>query len=109
MPPSRHVKKAYAAMEALGIDPARVKPVLKNLLATYEKNWELIAEDNYSVLADAIFDEKETEVSLLVSFHSLVFKFSARYISFFVITLTFHHIDITCEGHSRNGRKEKEA
>uniref|UniRef100_A0A1J3HC30 Histone-lysine N-methyltransferase SUVR2 n=1 Tax=Noccaea caerulescens TaxID=107243 RepID=A0A1J3HC30_NOCCA len=63
MPPSHHVKKAYAAMEALGIDPARVKPVLKNLLATYEKNWELIAEDNYSVLADAIFDEKETEAT----------------------------------------------
>lgn len=76
-------------MEALGIAPARVKPVLKNLLATYEKNWELIAEDNYSVLADAIFDEKETEVSLLVSFHSLIFKFFCKVYQFLC-----YHLDI---------------
>ncbi|CAA7017501.1 unnamed protein product [Microthlaspi erraticum] len=50
-------------MEALGIDRERVKQVLKDLLATYENNWELIAVDNYSVLADAIFEEKETEAT----------------------------------------------
>jgi hypothetical protein len=61
MAPNLHIKKAFMAMRAMGIEDARVKPVLKNLLALYEKNWELIAEDNYRVLADAIFDSHEDQ------------------------------------------------
>lgn len=67
MAPNAHVKKAFMAMKALGIQDAQIKPVLKKLLALYDKNWELIAEDNYRALADAIFDEQDTEVSFLVS------------------------------------------
>ncbi|XP_019087727.1 PREDICTED: probable inactive histone-lysine N-methyltransferase SUVR2 isoform X2 [Camelina sativa] len=61
MAPNAHIKKAFVAMRALGIKDAQVKPVLKNLLALYDKNWELIAEDNYRVLADAIFDSQEAQ------------------------------------------------
>ncbi|KAL1199645.1 putative inactive histone-lysine N-methyltransferase SUVR2 [Cardamine amara subsp. amara] len=61
MAPSPHVKKAFAAMKALQIEDSLIKPVLKKLLGVYDKNWELIAEDNYRVLADAIFEEQETQ------------------------------------------------
>lgn len=43
-------------MKNLGISPETVSPVLKNLLKLYNKNWELIEEDNYRTLADAIFE-----------------------------------------------------
>ncbi|VVB07174.1 unnamed protein product [Arabis nemorensis] len=62
MAPNAHVKKAFIAMKALGIQDAQIKPVLKKLLALYDKNWELIAEDNYRALADAIFEEQDTEM-----------------------------------------------
>ncbi|CBI37177.3 unnamed protein product, partial [Vitis vinifera] len=55
------VLAAYRAMRALGIAEATVKPVLKNLLRLYEKNWELIEEENYRALADAIFEYEETK------------------------------------------------
>lgn len=64
MAPNTHVKRAFKAMNDLGITDAQVKPVLKNLLILYDKNWELIAEDNYRALADAIFDSQESHVSL---------------------------------------------
>ncbi|KAJ0242507.1 inactive histone-lysine N-methyltransferase SUVR2 [Hirschfeldia incana] len=63
MAPSTHVKRAFKAMNDLGIADAQVKPVLKNLLDLYDKNWELIAEDNYRALADAIFDSQDTQVT----------------------------------------------
>jgi len=91
MAPNLHIKKAFMAMRAMGIEDARVKPVLKNLLALYEKNWELIAEDNYRVLADAIFDSHEDQVSFFVL--SLIYCFffcKSVVIIVFVITLTFH-------------------
>jgi hypothetical protein len=49
-------------MKALGISEKQVKPVLKKMLKLYEKNWELIEEENYRALADAIFDEEESKV-----------------------------------------------
>ncbi|KAL5990350.1 hypothetical protein ACLOJK_011250 [Asimina triloba] len=55
MAPSRAVN-AMEAMKALGIPSQKVKPVLKNLLQVYDNNWGLIEEENYRVLADAIFD-----------------------------------------------------
>lgn len=56
------VANAFRAMKALGIPPETVKPVLKNLLRLYDKNWELIEEDNYRTLADAIFEYAEEKV-----------------------------------------------
>ena len=56
------VLAAFRAMRALGISEATVKPVLKNLLKLYDKNWELIEEENYRALADAIFEYEETKV-----------------------------------------------
>ncbi|GKU86220.1 hypothetical protein SLEP1_g768 [Rubroshorea leprosula] len=56
------VAQAYAAMREIGINEEKVKPVLEKLLELYENSWELIEEENYRVLADAIFDEEDTEV-----------------------------------------------
>ncbi|KAI5398266.1 hypothetical protein KIW84_063889 [Lathyrus oleraceus] len=51
--------KAYDAMKDLGISKEEVKPVLRNLLKVYDKNWELIEDDNYRTLIDAYFESKE--------------------------------------------------
>ncbi|KAL3644992.1 hypothetical protein CASFOL_010172 [Castilleja foliolosa] len=53
------VASAFRAMKAIGITEDKVKPVLKNLLKLYDKNWALIEEENYRALADAIFDRDE--------------------------------------------------
>lgn len=58
------VRKAFNAMKSIGIRPDKVKPVLKNLLKLYDRNWELIEEDNYRTLADAIFEHENDEVSI---------------------------------------------
>ncbi|MCL7046347.1 hypothetical protein MKW94_009892 [Papaver nudicaule] len=52
---------AMNAMKAIGISGSIVKPVLKNLLTLYDKNWSLIEDENYRVLADAIFDYEENK------------------------------------------------
>lgn len=57
------VANAFRAMKGLGISEAKVKPVLKNLLKLYDKDWALIEEENYRALADAIFEREEEEVS----------------------------------------------
>ncbi|XP_024966862.1 probable inactive histone-lysine N-methyltransferase SUVR2 isoform X1 [Cynara cardunculus var. scolymus] len=59
MAPNPRVAKAFRAMRGLGIPEEKTKPVLKRLLKIYDKNWELIEEENYRALADAIFDEAE--------------------------------------------------
>lgn len=56
------VLKAFKATRALGIPDRLVKPVLKNLLAVYDKNWELIEEDNYRTLVDAYFESQDNKV-----------------------------------------------
>lgn len=61
MPPNPRVDNAFRSMKALGISGEKVKPVLKNLLRLYNKNWDLIEEENYRVLADAIFDNEEAK------------------------------------------------
>lgn len=68
MPPNPRVDRAFRSMKALGISGEKVKPVLKNLLRLYNKNWDLIEAENYRVLADAIFDDDEAKV--LASFIS---------------------------------------
>ncbi|KAL6953133.1 hypothetical protein U1Q18_048288 [Sarracenia purpurea var. burkii] len=64
MAPDPKVLNALRAMKDLGIPAETVKPVLKNLLKLYDMNWDLIEEDNYRTLADAIFecaDDKRRE------------------------------------------------
>lgn len=62
MAPNPKVVAAFRAMSCLGIEEHKVKPVLKKLLKLYDKNWELIEEENYRALADAIFDEDDNQV-----------------------------------------------
>ncbi|KAE7997882.1 hypothetical protein FH972_002477 [Carpinus fangiana] len=62
MAPNPRVTAAFRAMRDIGIKEAQVKPVLKRLLKLYEKNWELIEEENYRALADAIFEEEDNVV-----------------------------------------------
>ncbi|KAK3405186.1 hypothetical protein EUGRSUZ_K01433 [Eucalyptus grandis] len=64
MAPNLRVKAAFMAMKGIGISEDKVKPVLKKLLKLYEKNWEMIEEENYRVLADAIFDEEDDQVEV---------------------------------------------
>ncbi|TQD83725.1 hypothetical protein C1H46_030682 [Malus baccata] len=61
MAPNPRVNAAFKAMAELGINEKQVKPVLKNLLRLFDKNWELIEEENYRVLVDAIFDAEDTQ------------------------------------------------
>uniref|UniRef100_A0A803PGI4 SET domain-containing protein n=1 Tax=Cannabis sativa TaxID=3483 RepID=A0A803PGI4_CANSA len=60
MAPNPRVVNAFRAMKGLGIEEGKVKRVLKKLLKLYDKNWELIEEENYRALADAIFEEDDT-------------------------------------------------
>lgn len=62
MPPNSRVAKSFHAMKAIGVSEDKVQPVLKNLLRLFDKNWELIEEENYRALADAIFEREEAEV-----------------------------------------------
>lgn len=62
MAPNPKISKAFRAMKDIGISEDKTKPVLKKLLKLYDKNWELIEEENYRVLADAIFDEEDSKV-----------------------------------------------
>lgn len=64
-PPNARVLKAFRAMRDLGIAEEVTKPVLKNLLKVFDKNWELIEEENYRALVDAIFDTQDSEVNYL--------------------------------------------
>lgn len=68
MAPNPKVVAAYRAMSSLGIEEYKVKPVLKKLLKLYDRNWELIEEENYRALADAIFDEDENQVCTIYHF-----------------------------------------
>ncbi|KAK8694044.1 hypothetical protein V6N13_071608 [Hibiscus sabdariffa] len=62
MAPNPRIVQAFRAMREMGIREEKVKPVLKRLLNLYDKNWELIESENYRVLADAIFDEEDSNV-----------------------------------------------
>ncbi|KOM30165.1 hypothetical protein LR48_Vigan967s003700 [Vigna angularis] len=62
MAPNPRVIAAFSAMANLGIHESKVKPVLKKLLKLYDKNWELIEEESYRTLADAIFEEEENKL-----------------------------------------------
>ncbi|XP_022953605.1 probable inactive histone-lysine N-methyltransferase SUVR2 [Cucurbita moschata] len=61
MAPNPRVLKAFRAMKDIGISEDKTKPVLKKLLKLYDKNWELIEEESYRVLADSIFDEEDSK------------------------------------------------
>jgi hypothetical protein len=62
MAPNPRVAAAFRAMKDIGIKEDKVKPVLKKLLKLYDKNWELIEEENYRALADSIFEEEDAKV-----------------------------------------------
>lgn len=88
------VVKAFAVTRALGLHDEEVRPVLKKLLQVYEKNWELIEEDNYRTLVDAFFELKEKEVNLLT--HILFSLGVSCYFFqdiFFCLRIILHYLD----------------
>lgn len=92
------VQAAFRAMRALGIAEATVKPVLKNLLSLYDKNWELIEEENYRALADAIFEYEESKVHFSLLFLTecvfvLFFQFLLFYFPFLIYCIDFYQVD----------------
>ncbi|KAI3760207.1 hypothetical protein L1987_50598 [Smallanthus sonchifolius] len=63
MAPNPRVAKAFRAMRVIGIPEEKTKPVLKDLLKIFDKNWEPIEAEEYRALADAIFDREEAEAA----------------------------------------------
>lgn len=55
--PNPKIAAALQAMTEFGIPEAKVKRALKKLLKLFDKNWQLIEEENYRALLDAIFEE----------------------------------------------------
>ncbi|XP_016450056.1 putative inactive histone-lysine N-methyltransferase SUVR2 isoform X2 [Nicotiana tabacum] len=55
------VKRACEAMEVFGYTEEIVKPVLRNLLNLYNKNWKLIEDENYSALLESLIDSEESK------------------------------------------------
>lgn len=73
MAPDPRVAKAFSAMRGLGIVAETVKPVLKELLKLYNRNWELIEADNYHTLVEAIFElEDDNKVYSFISVRYLM-------------------------------------
>ncbi|KAF3791904.1 hypothetical protein EJ110_NYTH13127 [Nymphaea thermarum] len=49
-------------MRDIGIPSKTVKPVLRKLLELYDDdNWALIEEESYRALADAIFEQQDSQ------------------------------------------------
>lgn len=61
------VKRACEAMEVFGYTEEIVKPVLRNLLNLYNKNWKLIEDENYSALLESIIDSEESKVCPIIT------------------------------------------
>ncbi|CAI0434595.1 unnamed protein product, partial [Linum tenue] len=59
MPPNPRVVEVFRTMREIGFKDEVVKPVLKRLLKLYDKKIELIEEDNYRVLLDALLEDQE--------------------------------------------------
>lgn len=79
MAPNPRVVQAFRSMKEIGITEEKVKPVLKKLLKVYDKNWELIAAENYRVLADAIFEEEDNKVNFFL-FYLFWFSFKSYHL-----------------------------
>nr|CAD1830884.1 unnamed protein product [Ananas comosus var. bracteatus] len=62
---TERARAALNAMKALGFPKKVATPVLKNLLMLYGGKWELIEDENYRALADAVLD---MQVKLLLSY-----------------------------------------
>ncbi|XP_020113303.1 probable inactive histone-lysine N-methyltransferase SUVR2 isoform X2 [Ananas comosus] len=56
---TERARAALNAMKALGFPKKVATPVLKNLLMLYGGKWELIEDENYRALADAVLDMQE--------------------------------------------------
>lgn len=54
-------------MEVFGYTEEIVKPVLRNLLNLYNKNWKLIEDENYSALLESIIDSEESKVCPIIT------------------------------------------
>ncbi|XP_048333487.2 probable inactive histone-lysine N-methyltransferase SUVR2 isoform X5 [Ziziphus jujuba] len=55
------VADACRAMEQYGIPKIKTKAVMRELLKLYGTSWELIVQEGYKVLIDALFDKQEEE------------------------------------------------
>ncbi|KAF3777883.1 hypothetical protein EJ110_NYTH44810 [Nymphaea thermarum] len=74
MAPHSWFKSAVQAMRDIGIPSKTVKPVLRKLLELYDDNWPLIVEESYRALADAIFEQQDSQMPMH-SFRVIVFRF----------------------------------
>jgi hypothetical protein len=57
--PRERARRAFDAMKPLGCSKKEVIPVLKNLLQLFDNSWELIEDDGYRALANAILEARD--------------------------------------------------
>lgn len=69
--PQRKLAKTYETMKALGYSQQMVEPILKNFLDLYDQNWELIEDEQYRVLLDAILENEEHKVGFFSIFQKI--------------------------------------
>lgn len=69
------VADACRAMEQYGIPKIKTKSVMRELLKLYGTSWELIVQEGYKVLIDALFDKQEEEEVCFIVFNILCYNF----------------------------------
>lgn len=94
MAPNPKIKKACKAMDFF--PEAKVKSVLKTLLKTYDNKWDFIEDDDYKVLLDALLDDADAQVYILIDLHA--FDFTCL-IFFQILTRSFSFLICHMIGH----------
>lgn len=97
----QRVIPAVDAMKTIGIAPQVTRSALKRLLKAYDGNWEYIEEENYRLLADAIF---ESQVKLL--FWNIINFYFVKFIAFGLPTL---FLSFSSEKGEDSKKKDEEA
>ncbi|CAK9137332.1 unnamed protein product [Ilex paraguariensis] len=62
MEPRAEIRRACHAMKKYGFHHMTVKAILKELLPAHNYNWELIENDDYTILLDAMFEWKNRNI-----------------------------------------------
>ncbi|CAK9166546.1 unnamed protein product [Ilex paraguariensis] len=65
MEPRAEIRRACHAMKKYGFHHMTVKAILKELLPAHNYNWELIENDDYTILLDAMFEWKNRNIKNL--------------------------------------------
>ena len=99
--PRERARRAFDAMKPLGCSKKEVIPVLKNLLQLFDNSWELIEDDGYRALANAILEARDRPQVFLLrplfvpkwNGEDIVFKIAFFfYFLLIIMTIPSHHL-----------------